>query len=60
MRHVVLDGKAYRVADILRLSKEQQRARSRASQLTLFELKEDARPATQTTARGRFEEPSLF
>jgi hypothetical protein len=29
-------------------------------QLTLFELKEDHRPAAERTAAGRYQEPSLF
>jgi hypothetical protein len=34
--------------------------RERQPEPTLFELKEDARPASQKKAAGRFAEPTLF
>lgn len=34
--------------------------RERQPEPTLFELKEDARPASQKKASGRFAEPTLF
>ncbi|MGO8866406.1 MAG: hypothetical protein ACLQME_07900 [Alphaproteobacteria bacterium] len=58
-RHVVIDGKPYLWRDLLRLRREQRKA-ARQAQPALFELKEDARPPTQTTARGRYAEPLLF
>jgi len=36
------------------------RAEKRAAQLSLFELKEDRRPASQLSADGRYSEPTLF
>jgi hypothetical protein len=30
------------------------------NQLTLFELKQDKRPASQTTVAGRYQQPTLF
>lgn len=59
LRFIELDGKRYLWADLLRLRKEQRKAAKR-EQPTLFPLKEDCRQATQKTARGRYEEPTLF
>ena len=56
---IVIDGKRYAWKDILKLRREQ-RKMARQRQLTLFELKDDARPASQRTAEGRFTEPTLF
>jgi hypothetical protein len=58
-RTVEIDGKRYLWRDILKLRQEQ-RMQSREKQLTLFELKDDRRPATQTSASGRYEQPTLF
>lgn len=59
MRTIVIDGKVYEWNDIRRLRREQIAA-ARKPQLTLFELREDARPASQRTADGRLTEPTLF
>jgi hypothetical protein len=59
MRYVVLEGKRYAMRDIHKLYIEQKDARKQ-TQLQLFELKDDSRPATQRTADGRFSEPTLF
>jgi len=59
MRFVEIDGKRYAWRDILALRREQAR-RERQPQPTLFELKEDARPASQRSAAGRYAEPTLF
>lgn len=56
---IVIDGKRYLWRDILKLRREQRKA-ARQHQLTLFELKDDSRPATQRTPEGRFTEPTLF
>jgi hypothetical protein len=56
---IVIDGKRYAWRDILRLRRDQRKA-MRHAQLTLFELKHDRRPASQQTADGRYEEPTLF
>jgi len=56
---VTIDGKRHLWRDILKLRREQKKA-ARQRQLTLFELKEDSRPATQRTAQGRYTEPLLF
>jgi hypothetical protein len=56
---IVIEGKRYLWNDLLKLRREQQKA-TKKRQLTLFELKEDSRPASQRTAEGRFSEPTLF
>jgi hypothetical protein len=59
LKSIVIDGKRYLWREILQLRREQRKA-ARKPQLTLFELKEDSRPASQRTAEGRFTEPMLF
>ena len=59
MKYVIIEGKRIAWRDIFALRKEQKKAQ-RQQQLTLFELKEDARPQTQHTADGRYQEPLLF
>jgi hypothetical protein len=54
-----IEGKRYLWRDILQLRREQRKA-ARQQQLTLFELKDDGRPASQRTTEGRFTEPTLF
>jgi hypothetical protein len=56
---IVIDGKRHAWKDILKLRRDQRKA-ARQPQLTLFEVKEDSRPASQRTAEGRFTEPLLF
>ena len=56
---IIIDGKRYAWKDILKLRREQRKL-ARRRQLTLFELKDDSRPASQRTAEGRFIEPMLF
>jgi hypothetical protein len=58
-RFVEIDGKLYMWREILKLRREQ-RNEERHAQLTLFELKEDQRPASQVSAEGRYREPTLF
>jgi hypothetical protein len=58
-RTIEIDGKRYFWRDILKLRRDQ-RKQSRQTQLTLFELKADKRPATQTTVAGRYQQPTLF
>src|ERR1700674_4664469 len=52
MRHVWIDDKRYEWKEILRLRREQIEAQRRAQQPTLFDLRDDSRPASQRTARG--------
>jgi len=56
---IVIDGKRHLWKDILKLRREQRKA-ARQPQLTLFELKDDSRPASQQTSEGRYSEPTLF
>lgn len=58
-RFVVIDGKRYLWRDLLRVRQEQRKA-AKKEQPVLFPLKEDCRPPTQKTARGRYEKPTLF
>ena len=60
MRYVLIDNKRYEWKEILRLRRQQIEAERRAQQPLLFELRDDSRPASQQTARGRYEEPTLF
>ena len=60
MRTIVIEGRVYDWKEIRRLRREQTQAAQRTNQLTLFELKEDARPPTQKTADARYQEPLLF
>jgi hypothetical protein len=59
-RFIDLDGKRYLWRDLLRLRQEQRRAARGADQPALFALREDCRPASDRTAAGRYQEPSLF
>ena len=59
-KFIEIDGKRYLWRDLLELRREQMKAEVRAQQPTLFELKDDHRPATGRTAAGRYIEPSLF
>ncbi len=59
MRTIVIDGKQYDWKEIRRLRREQIQA-ARKPLLTLFELKEDTRPASQRSVEGRYTELLLF
>jgi hypothetical protein len=56
---IMIDGKRYLWRDILKLRREQRKS-AKKRQMTLFELEDDSRPASQRTAEGRFTEPTLF
>jgi len=58
-RYVEIDGKRYPWRKILKLRREQ-RDEERQAQLTLFELEIDSRPPSQSSAEGRYCEPTLF
>ena len=58
-RFVTINGQRVAWTEILKLRREQ-RQDTKAKQLTLFELKQDARPATERSAAGRYLEPTLF
>jgi hypothetical protein len=59
---IMIDGHAFnwqRICDLRRAQLEAWRS-EQVRQLTLFELKDDTRPASERTAAGRYQEPSLF
>lgn len=60
MRTFTLDGRTYDWREIRRLRREQVLASRQKRQLQLFELRDDSRPASQATAKGRYTEPTLF
>jgi hypothetical protein len=57
-----IGGQAYRWQEICDLRRQQLEVRKavRGEQPTLFELKEDCRPAAERTGAGRYQEPTLF
>jgi hypothetical protein len=59
---LVVDGRAFSWRQISELRRQQLEAwkAAEARQLALFELKDDCRPATERTAAGRYQEPSLL
>lgn len=58
-RYIEIDGKRYLWRDVLKARREQRNA-ERRSQLVLFEMRDDKRPASQQDADGRYREPTLF
>jgi hypothetical protein len=60
LKFIEIDGKLYAWKEILRIRREQRKADRQPQQLALFELRDDSRPASQQTARGRYKEPTLF
>jgi hypothetical protein len=59
MKYLVLDNKRYLWRDILKLRREQRKV-ARQAQPALFELQNDQRPKSQSTASSRYKEPTLF
>ncbi len=57
-RFIDIDGRRYLWRDLVALRQAQ--ALPRGEQPTLFELREDHRPAGERTAAERYSEPSLF
>jgi hypothetical protein len=60
MRTIIIDGKSYEWRTIRQLRRDQINEARRLTQLQLFEMRTDARPASERTAAGRLLEPSLF
>lgn len=60
MRTIVLDGKVWQWKEVRRLRRLQIAEARRKTQLQLFELRDDTRPPSQKTVRGRYESPLLF
>jgi hypothetical protein len=59
MKYLVLDNKCYLWREILKLRREHRKA-ARQAQPALFELQDDQRPKSQSTASSWYEEPTLF
>ena len=56
---IEINGQRLLWRDLLKMRREQRKV-VRAAQPALFDLLDDARPATERTADGRYREPSLF
>ena len=56
---IEINGQRFLWRDLLRMRRDQRKA-VRVAQPALFELHDDARPAPERTADGRYREPSLF
>jgi len=59
-RYIHIDQKRYLWRDVLALRREQYKAARQHDQPALFEMRDDARPKTQTTASDRYRQPLLF
>jgi len=59
---VIVDGHAFSWQRLCKLRRQQLEVRQAAQlrQLSLFELKNDCRPAAERTAAGRYAEPTFF
>lgn len=57
-KFIFINGVRISWREILKMRREQRT--EKPSQPTLFPLKEDARPATQRCAEGRYQHPLLF
>ena len=59
---IILDGHGYSWQQLCELRRQQLEAwrAAQPKQPALFELKDDCRPATERTAAGRYQEPTLF
>lgn len=57
---ILIDGRRYLWRDILELRRRQLEEAAKVQQLTLFDLRDDSRPASERTAAGRYAEPTLF
>ena len=60
LKFIEIDGKRYAWKDMVRLRREQIEAERHVQQPALFDVRTDPRPASQQTARGRYEELTLF
>jgi hypothetical protein len=60
LKYVEVGGKRYLWAELLKLRREQQKAARQPQQETLFDLRDDRRPSTQTNASDRYANPLLF
>ena len=62
IRFIAIEGKHHLWKDILELRRTQLAATcaDRATQMALFEMREDHRPVDERTASGRYLQPTLF
>jgi hypothetical protein len=58
--YIEIGGRLIAWRELLQRRREQREAAARIAQPTLFELKEDCRPASERSAAGSYREPSLF
>lgn len=58
-KSIEINGQRVLWRDLLKMRREQRKA-AHTAQPTQFELKDDARPATERSADDRYREPSLF
>ena len=56
---IEINGQRILWRDLLKMRRDQRKV-VRTAQPALFELHDDARPAPERTADGRYREPSLF
>jgi len=56
---IEINGQRVLWRDLLKMRRDQRKV-VRTAQPALFELHDDARPAPERTADGRYREPSLF
>ena len=59
-KFILVNGQHLLWADLVKERRQQQAARARAKQPTLFELVDDSRPPAERTAAGRYQEPTFF
>jgi hypothetical protein len=59
---LIIDGHGYSWQQLCELRRQQLEARrvAQPQQLTLFELRDDCRPAAERSADGRYEEPTFL
>jgi hypothetical protein len=57
---IFIDGKAWPWTELLKLRREQQKARRQAQPPLFNDLYDDSRPVSQKTADSRYQNPMLF
>jgi hypothetical protein len=55
-KFIEIEGKRLLWRDVVKMRREQLQAAARVEHPTLFDLREDSRPASERTAAGRFQE----
>jgi hypothetical protein len=59
-KHITIDGKQHLWSDIAKIRRDQLAALPKVEQMTLFEMVDDYRPASQASAAARYAELWLF